>query len=584
MDWQLIYVFGLIGVLLLLFLREILPIPLTSLLAVVLLTAPGILTVNEGLSGFSSPATIAILSMFVLSAGIQQTGAVAAATDRLAAWAGASHRRQIAALSAASGPLSGFVNNTPIVAVLIPAAVRMANQAGISPSRLLMVISNMAMLGGLLTIVGTSTSLLGNAILDDLGMRQFTFFEFTGIGAAAMLTGFIYYIVAGPWILPDRGGGDAVERYDLKGFIGELDVPAESPVVGKSAREAGLSFKNGTQLLRITRGDQRIEGNLARRILQAGDRLLVEASRERLAGLADEGFTAVAPDPDKSHDLTTAEVVVTTGSPYVGRTISQIDFRRRYQASVLAVRHQRKVEPGPVSKSRLSPGDVLLVQASADDIERMREKPNLFVTREREATTYRRNRAPHAFAIVAAVVLVAALGWMHIATAALAGAILMVITGCLRMEEFVQSIRIDVLLLIAGMIPVGVALQKTGGTQLIADAMVAAGGGMPTFWLIVLLFFTTSMITEVVSNSASVVLLLPIAVNAAAAVGMNPHAAALAVILAASTSMLTPVGYQTNTMIYAPGNYRFGDYFRVGAPLALVLTFLIPWLIVIQYT
>ncbi len=583
MDWQLIYVFALIGVLLILFLRELIPIPLTSMLAVVLLTGPGILTVNEGLAGFSSPATIAILSMFVLSAGIQQTGAMAAFTDRLASWAGKSHRKQIAAMSVASGPISGFVNNTPIVAVLIPTAARMARQAGMSPSRLLMVVSNMAMLGGLLTIVGTSTSLLGNAILDDMGIRPFSFFEFTWIGAAALALGFVYYMTVGPFILPDRGGGDAVERYDLKGFITEFDVPDESPAVGKTAREAGLSFMSGAQLLRITRKGERIEGDLARRVLQAGDRLLVEASRERMASLSEEGLNPVAPDPEKDHDLTTAEVVVTTGSNYIGRTIAQIDFRRRYQATVLAVRHQRKVELGPISKSRLSPGDVLLVQAAPDDIERMREKPNLFVTRERETTTYRKHRAPHAFLIVAAVVLVAALGWMHIATAALAGAVLMVITGCLRMDEFVSSIHLEVVLLIAGMIPVGLALEKTGGAQLIAEWMVTVGAGVPLFWLILLMFFTTSMITEVVSNSASVVLLLPIAVDASTILGIDPHAAALAVILAASTSMLTPVGYQTNTMIYAPGNYRFGDYFRVGAPLALGLTFLIPWLILLRY-
>ncbi|MGB1586922.1 MAG: SLC13 family permease [Thermoplasmatota archaeon] len=587
MNWEMLLVFALVVVILFLFLREVLPIPLTALSSIVVLTGTGILTLEEGFSGFSSPATIAVLAMFVLSAGIQQTGAVAAMTERLANWAGNSHRRQIAALSLASGPISGFVNNTPVVAVLIPATIQMAQKAGINPSRLLMVVSNMAMLGGLLTIVGTSTSLLGNAVLVDLGIQPFGFFEFTVIGAIALVTGLLYYLTLGARLLPHRGDGDLVQRYDLKGFISEFQVPETSKLIGASMRDAGLSFSSGCQVLRLTRDGETLDTPSPSIPLQAGDQLLLEASRRRLAELSAD-LEAL---PDILHPLEldeesigTAEVVITTGSRYIGRSIAQIDFRRRYQATVLAVRHQGRVEIGPISQSRLSPGDVLLVQATPKNLERMREKPDLFVTRERERATYRTQKALPAIGIVAAVVLVAALGWMDISIAALAGAIAMVIAGCVKMDEFLQSIHWDVILLLAGIIPLGAALQKTGGADLVAQWVVSAGSSLPPLGFLVLLFVIATLITEVVSNNASVVLLLPIAVASALELGVDARAAALTIILAASTSMLTPVGYQTNTMIYAPGNYRFGDYFRVGAPLGIALTIVIPLAIAWRFT
>lgn len=580
-------VLGLILVLLLLFFREVLPIPLTALLAAVVLMVTGILTPEEGLSGFSNPATIAVLAMFVLSAGIQQTGAVSALTRRLIAWSGTSHRRQLLALSAASGPVSGFLNNTPIVAVMIPACLQMSRRTGISPSKLLMPVSHMTMLGGLLTIIGTSTNLLGNTTMAGIGVKPFGFFEFSLIGAIALGVGLVYYLTIGAALLPDRGKGDLVERFDLKGFMAEFNVPDGSALAGRSLREAGLTFDHGCQVVRLTRGDVRWDAPEPARTLRAGDQLLVEGSRERLGALARD--VGLRPLPEMEHplgtdtpgpgELATAEVVINPGSQYVGRSIGEIDFRRRYEALVLAVRHQGRLEIGPISKSRLTPGDVLLVQATPKALERMREKPDLFVTRTRERELYRHRRMPHALAIVAGVVLAAALGWLDIAVAALAGAALMVILGCLKMEEFMRSIHWDIILLLAGVIPLGVALTKTGAAQLIADGLVGAGAGLPPIAFLIVVFVVTSVITNVAANNATVVLMIPIAVAAAASLGFDPRPVALAVTMAASTSMMTPIGYQTNTMIYAPGNYRFSDYVRVGGPLNVLLALIIPYTI-----
>lgn len=575
-------VLGLVAVLLFLFVREVLPVPLTALLATIVLTASGILSLEDGFSGFSNQATVAVLAMFVLSAGIHQTGAIDALTRRMSAWAGTSHRRQIAVLGLASGPISGFINNTPVVAVLIPAALQMARKAGISPSRLLMPVSNIAMLGGLLTVIGTSTTLLGNATMARLGVEPFGFFEFFLVGLVALAVGILYYLTLGLRLLPDRGTEGLVERFDLKGFLAEFLVPDDSELVGQTLREAGLSFASGRQVARLTRRGYTIDAPSPAMRIQEGDLLLVEASREGLDELGRQKGLAVLSEvehplkTDGDGDLATGEVVITTGSRYVGRTVAQIDFRNRYEALVLAVRHHGRTEVGPISKSRLSPGDVLLVQATPGALERMREKPDLYLTREREQEQYRRSRMPHAFLIVAAVVLVAALGWLHISVAALAGAVLMVITGCLRMDEFMNSVHWDVILLLAGIIPLGIALETTGLAALMAGGVADAGAHVPPVAFLVLLFLATSLITGVVSNSATVVLLIPVAVVAATGLGLDPRPVALTVTLSASVSMITPIGYQTNTMVYAPGNYRFSDYFRVGGPLNLILAVVIP--------
>lgn len=581
-----VVVFGLTLVLMFLFFKELLPIPITALLAAIVLTATGILSVEQGLAGFSSPATIAILAMFVLSAGIAQTGLVDRVTRKLMAWSQGSLRKQIAALSVA-GPISGFVNNTPVVAIMIPMAMQMAKGIGRGPSMLLMPLSHIAMLGGLLTVIGTSTSLLGNSTMARLGLTPFGMFEFTLIGAIALIVGLAYHLTIGPLLTPDRGASDAVERYDLHGFITEFQVPDDSPLIGQRLSEAGLDLVHRIQVLRITRGMQTIEAPRRYVMLKAGDELLLVGSRETLGAI--EGLVAL-PEvhhpldlADDDEELATAEVVITTGSRYVGLTVAQIDFRRRYEALVLAVRHQGMVEVTPISQRKLRPGDILLIQATQRAIERMRERPDLFVTREREKNQYRTEHLPVALAIVIGVVAVSAIGLLDISIAALSGAALMVILRVLRMEEFIRAVRWDIVLLLAGIIPLGIALETTGAAALLATGLTAVGAIMPPVAFLILLFAATSLITEVVSNNASVILLIPVTTAAAISLGLDPRSVALTVMLAASTSMLSPIGYQTNTMIYAPGGYRFADYLRVGGPLNLLLAIIVPLAIVWRF-
>lgn len=589
-DWQLWLVVGLIVVLLVLFIRETLPTAVTAILGTVVLMLSGVLDVEEGLSGLSNPATVTVLAMFILSAGVRRTGLVDALTNLILKWAGGRPRAQMAALGLTVGPISGILNNTAVVAVMMPSAFRLAERSDQPPSRLLIPLSTFAMLGGLLTVIGTSTNLLGNGLLPRFAVEPFAFFDFLPVGLAALALGIAYYVTVGFPMLPNRGRGDVVERFDLKGFFGEFDVPAGSPLAGTMLLEAGLVWPEGVQVIRVSRNGETHDAPSPSFWLRAGDRILVEASRQRLADLAEVGHLVPSQRGDEASGatspdgtVTTAEVVITPGSRLGGRTVQELNFPGRYRVLVLAVRHHDRVAIGPPTESRVRPGDVLLVRGPEDAFDRMRELPDFVITRERQHPHRRSHLQLIALGILVAVVLAAALEWADVAVAAMAGAVAMVLAGCLRADEFVEAVEWDVILLLAGVIPLGIAVEKTGLAALLASGLTAYGGSLGVYGLLVLAFVVTTLITEVISNNASVALLIPIAVAAAAGVGIDPRPVCLVVIAAASTSMMTPIGYQTNTMVYAAGSYRFGDFFRSSALLNAALAVVLPYVVMTLY-
>lgn len=590
-NWEIFVVMALVVLVLYLFIREVLPVAVTAMLAAgVLMVFPArnwggaILTPEEGLSGFSSPATIAVMMMFVISAGIERSGAVEYFSVFLRKWAGKGPRRQALTLGAMAGPLSGFVNNTPIVAVLIPVATQVAKSAGHSASKLLMPLSFFAMIGGTLTIIGTSTNLLGNALMPSYGLEPFSFFSFTLVGVVALVTAMLYFATIGMKLVPDRGAGDIVDRFDLKGLMMEFEVLPESEAVGKTLAELEITRAKGAQIIRVLRGEDIIALPNKKFVVQEGDGLVVQASRDRLEELPQKtGLRSRArlrhgfdDTPGAEDAVITAELVIAPSSRLVGRTLEDVSFREAHDALVLAIRHHDRVAIGALSKTRLAVGDVLLVQGPREALDRLGESSMFFLTREREKPVFRRDKIAISLGILLGVVVSSALGWVPIVAAAVVGAVAMVLTGCLKIEEFINSIHWPIILLLAGIIPLGIALTKSGAAAWMAGGLGTLGGYLPPILFLILVFFLTSLITEVVSNNASVVLLVPIVATAAATLGLDGRPFVLAVMLSASTSMLTPIGYQTNTMVYAPGNYRFSDYLRVGGPLNLLLAIVIP--------
>ena len=559
--------------------------PVSELLAALGIVAAPLagISADQGISGFASAATITVLAMFVLSAGVRNTGLVQLLGAAVSRYTGESEPRQLLATVGAVGPVSGFINNTAAVAVLLPMVTDIAHEGRTSPSKLLMPLSFASMLGGTLTLVGTSTNILASEIAarpEFLG-RPFGMFEFTTLGALVTVVGTAYLLTVGRWLTPERIPPEAelTEEFDMAGYLTEVAVRADSPLVGQTVRAGLEATPLDVDLLQLVRDDEVFIEPLGPKVIREGDIFAVRTDRDTLVELLDvEGLELVPTTVDDDElerpeeRVNLVEVVVAPGSELVGETLASTAFRQRYDATVLALRRGSRLLRDRLDHTRLRPGDTMLVQATADSIERLDADPTFIVAGEVEHPAYRHERIPVAVAIVAGVVLAAALGFVPIVVSALAGALAMVLTGCLRPTQVYDAVQWDVIFLLAGVIPLGIALEESGAAALLAEFVVEAGTVLPLWGVLGLFYVVTALLTNVVSNNASVVLMIPVAFEAAVELGADPLAFLFAVTFAASTAFMTPVGYQTNLFVYGPGGYRFTDYVRVGAPLQALLT------------
>jgi len=577
---------------LVLFVTEWLPIDVTAILIMVVLVVLEPWTqvsTAESLSGFSNKATIAVLAMLILSAGISQTGLVQIVGRKLSAFAGDSRSRQLAATIGAGGPVSGFINNTPVVAILVPVVADIANNGDTSPSKLLMPLSFASMLGGMLTLIGTSTNLLASETAARLGaergvegLHAFSMFEFTHLGALVLVVGSLYLFVVAPRLLPDRvpAQKDYLAEYEVGDYLSEVQVRESSPIVGKTVREALDYDRFDADVLGLVRDGERFIEPLGQKVVQSGDTLTIRTDRETMAGIAAVDDLSFVGTPDEEAELepTTqdeqalVEVVIPTGSSLAGETLASASFSQRYDANVLAFRSRGETARERLERRRLRVGDTLLVQAPRNSIDRLSANQDFIVAHEPEDPDYRTEKIPHAVGIILGVVAAATVTPLHIVTTALGGVVAMVGTGVLHPSEVYESVDWDVIFLLAGVIPLGIALEQTGAAELLGLAVGTTGEYLPALGVLWVFYVFTGVITSVISNNASVVLLIPVAVEAALEVGANPFAFVLAVTFAASTAFMTPVGYQTNLFVYGPGGYTFGDFFRVGMPLQLLLS------------
>ena len=583
--------YGILIAALIIFALDIMPIDFVafSIMAVILiLRDPLDMTLQEAISGFSNSATITVMAVFILSAGVQRTGMINYVSRRMVKWGGDRERRQILTIQGVTGPISMFINNTAAVAILIPAAIRMAREARRSPSKLLMPLSFVSQLAGVVTLIGTSTNILASELADQSGVGGFSMFEFSTIGLLIFATGGLYLLFVAPFLLPDRGAGQTLEHtYQVSDFLSEVLVPEGSEYVGETLAEAQIRQEFGVQVLEIIRGNERIIGLRSGTVLQAGDILVVSGSADELVAIREDDRLQIEAqarldDTDQLPDeIRLLEVVIGPNSTLIGGTLISTNFRNRYGTTVIAMRRDGRVLRQRLGSVRFAFGDTLLLQGSSAAIERMKLERGFIVTEEPEIETFRTSKIPLALAIVAGVVLFAAVGQPILVTA-IAGAVLMVLSGCLTVQELHRSIRWDVIFLLAGMIPVGIALQNTGGAQQLADLAVRSADYVPALVVLYIFYATTTVLTELISNNASVVVMVPVAISTAAALDLDPKAFILAIMFSASTSFTTPVGYQTNTMIYGPGGYKFTDFPLVGGPLNLLLLAVTPfyiWLI-----
>jgi len=588
---EMLVVFAIILLALVLFATEWFPIDVTAILLMVLLIVfePWTqISAREGISGFASPATITVLAMLILSTGVNRTGIVQLLGRKMAAFAGTDRRKQLAATVGITGPISGVVNNTPVVAILVPVINDLAHNGKTSPSKLLMPLSFASMLGGTLTLIGTSTNILASDIAaqlgaesSDLDLQAFGMFEFTQLGLVVFAVGSLYLMTIGVRLVPERvpADEDLVEEYALQEYLADVVVPANSSMIGQTVEEALGDDDLDIDVLQLIRYGEQFSEPLARKEIRENDTLRLRTNRETLQRIMDAEGLVLSGGPRTEDDLhpgeeepVLVEVVIPSGSFLVSETLTSSTFRQRYDANVLAFRTRGDVVRDRFEDIRIRVGDTLLVQAPPDSLTRLVENEDFIVAHEFDEVTYRSEKIPFAVAIIAGVVALPALNLLPIVASALAGVVAMVFTGVLKPSELYSSVEWDVIFLLAGVIPLGIALQQTGAAALLGDVVASTATFLPVLGVLWVFYLATGLLTSVISNNASVVLMIPVAASTAQSIDANAFAFVLAVTFAASTAFMTPVGYQTNLFVYGPGGYKFSDFIRVGAPLQVLLS------------
>ena len=582
---DMLVVLGLIAVVLVLFIAEVIPIDITALgtmVAVILLEPWTGVSPTDGVSGFASTATVTVLAMFILSEGIRRTGVLRRVGNRIIEWAKGNFYKQYGALVGLAGTTAGVINNTPVVAMMIPMSVNLARKSKISPSKLLMPISFASMMGGMLTLIGTSTSILASDVSARLLGHPFSMFEFTVLGGIVLVTGLTYLMLVGHRLLPERikPEEDLTEEFAMSGYLTQVVVAEDSPLVGYTVRQALEQLELDVDIVRMERDDKAFAAPLGSKQFRPGDELLLRTNRDTLMELMEtqklepEASTKTFTEEDfeiERKGETLVEIVLLSDNPLVGETLRSVAFAQRFDALVLALRRKGELLYNNIDAVPLQGGDTLLVQASAQAVTQFERSRSFVVIQADEESTFRQEKLPVALGIIGLVVGLAALEVVPIMVSALGGIVAMVGTGCVRPNEVYEAVDWSVIVLLAGLIPLGMAMERSGTAAYLAQSLTGVAAVVSPLVLLFLFYVFTSLVTQVISNNASVILMLPMAVETAELTGADPFSFVLAVTFAASCALLTPIGYQTNLMVYGPGGYRFTDFVRMGAPLQLLL-------------
>jgi di/tricarboxylate transporter len=564
-----------------LFITEKLRIDLVALCVLVVLLVLGLIKPDQALSGFANPATGTVAAMFVLSAGLARTGLVDWIGRFLDRIAGRSSLQLVLLLCITIAVLSAFIVNTATVAIFIPIAIVLAQSRRIPASRVLIPLSFASQFGGVCTLIGTSTNILVNSIAVSNGLRGFDLFEFAPLGLIMAGIGIVYLVVVSGWLLPKRRGDyQKLDKYRLVDYLTELRVKKKSVFINKTWAKLHKGDLKDIDLIKLIRGKKAIWQPSKTKIME-GDILLLHGNAEKLIKMRDNyglASTDTAVDDKKLSpgDIQLIEALIPPQSVLVGRTLQSGQFSRRFGCTVLAIQRRSKVIRERLSEIRFDGGDTLLLQCEEKDVKYIMRSDDLIVTNELTDLHLRKNRSILALGIMIAVVALAAFKVVPIMIAALIGAVGMVLTRCLSLEQAYKAIDWKVIFLLGGILPLGMALQQTGTAEIIANSIIQPFVRLGPVYILAVLYIITAVLTETMSNNAAAILLAPIALSAAGFLGVNPRPFLIAITFAASTSFATPIGYQTNTMIYAPGGYRFFDYTRVGAPLNLIF-----WLVAV---
>ncbi len=573
---------ALLAATLVVFALEIFSIEVTAMVMLVVLVAVGFVEPSEAVAGLSNKAVVTIGALFVLSRALVKTGALEFGAFYLSYRFGRRKWLAVAVFLAVEGVLSGFLNNTAIVAVFIPLAMSLCRRLEISPSKVMLPLSYISILGGCLTVIGTSTNLLVSALAEARGHAPLGMFEFTHLGALFLVLGLAYVVVAGWKTLPIRvNPASLTTTYNLASYLMELQIPGDSKLLGRTCRDLRMRERYGITVLSILRGERRLVTGLALEPLQAGDVLIVEGALEDVLRLRNDQRVDILPGitlDDRAlseQGQVVVEGLVPLNSKLVGKTVKESNFRRNFGAFVLAIRRHGETIYSRLAETPLQASDTLLMIATEERFRQFLDSEDIQVISEVE-TAFRRQRLwwlP--LFLLPAIVVLEVFDVMDLLLGSLLSVVLLLVLGVMPSREAYRSVEWPVIFLIAAFVPVGDAMIRTGTAEFMASRIQWLASMFPSGWepyaVLSLVYLITSLTTQMVSNNAAAIILTPVVLAVAGAMGLDARPFLVAICFAASAEFMTPMGYQTNMMVYGPGGYRFMDYVRFGAPLNLTL-------------
>ncbi len=578
-----------------LFATEKLPVDLSAIIIMLLLVFTGVITAEEGVEGFSNKATITVAFMFILSEALLKTGALQVLTQRLAKKFKQNINLGLILMMVFIAVISAFINNTPVVAMFIPVVIQLGHRVKIDPSKMLIPLSFASIFGGMCTLIGTSTNILVSGIAEKEGLASIGMFEMSKIGVILLIVGVFYMSFMGKRILPNRNQkANFSPEENSRTYITQIQILKNSSIVGSPIMETDLVKDLDIDVIEVRRDHTRINQPSGDFVLFEGDLLKLRCDVNKIKALKDEvkivvkDVIQIGDSNFKDSKISIVELVITSNSPLINKNLKQVDFRNRYRAIPLAIKHRDEILEQDLYEVDLKAGDVILAEVKSHYLEQFKtfetqkNAPFLLLS-EDLVTSFNKKNFAIVLSVLALMIASAGFGWIDIMIGAITAVAILALLKVMNMKEIYQSVNWSIVFLLACALSLGTAMNNTGLATEIGELIIHSLGGWGLIAVVSGLYLTTSLLTELMSNNASAALMTPIAIAVASSLGEEALPFLITVMIAASATFMTPIGYQTNTMVYASGNYKFKDFFKVGVGLNLIFWILTSLLIPLFY-